>query len=491
MENLTLSTSVPRPSTAYLDHNWAGGHQSLTEEYDYWIDEIEGEIPQELKGTVFRNGPGLLDVGGTPLYHPFDGDGMICALTFDQGKAHFRNRFVKTAGYLAEQAAGKNSVSGGCLGLLSRGGWLANAFDINFKNIANTHVIYWAGKLLALWEADQPYRLDPATLETLGLEDFSGLLKPGDPFSAHPRILKGATAAEDRLVTFSVKPGLSSVVKVYEFDTQANLVHQDQFSMPGFAFIHDFAVTPHYYIFFQNPVTLNPLPFVLGFKGAGECITFKKGQPTQIWLLPRNGSGHLIKAATEACFVFHHANAYEQDDQVIIDSICYDSFPKLDPQVDFRDINFDTVPPAQLWRFRLSLTSFQVERQPLVTRSCEFPALDPRQVSQPYRFVYLGAADAATGNAPLQALLKVDLQTGAEELWSAAPQGFMGEPVFIPHPAVAEQGWLVALVYDGDRNRSDVVILATENIKQGPIARLALKHHVPYGLHGSFTPTLF
>ncbi|NJM95592.1 MAG: Apocarotenoid-15,15'-oxygenase, partial [Acaryochloridaceae cyanobacterium CSU_5_19] len=70
MENLTLSTSVPRPSTAYLDHNWAGGHQSLTEEYDYWIDEIEGEIPQELKGTVFRNGPGLLDVGGTPLYHP-------------------------------------------------------------------------------------------------------------------------------------------------------------------------------------------------------------------------------------------------------------------------------------------------------------------------------------------------------------------------------------------------------------------------------------
>ena len=343
---------------------------------------------------------------------------------------------------------------------------------------------------MALWEADQPYRLDPSTLETLGLEDFSGLLKPGDPFSAHPRILPGADG--DRLVNFAIKPGLSSTVKIFEFDRLGEVVHQQQFAIPGFAFIHDFAVTPNYYIFFQNPVTLNPIPFLFGFRGAGECISFQPQHPTKVWLLPR-GSDQPQRLGTDSCFVFHHANAYETEGQVIVDSVCYDTFPTLESGVDFRDIDFDTVPPSTLWRFRIDPVAATVEKTSLITRPCEFPTLNPAQVGQDYRYVYLGATDSSVGNAPLQAILKRDLQTGQEQLWSAAPQGFMGEPVFIPKPDATreDQGWLVALVYDGDRNRSDVVILEAEQIAQGPITRLHLQHHIPYGLHGSFTPTVF
>lgn len=483
-------TVSPSPSiSTYLAHNWQGGHESLSQEYDYAIEDIDGDIPASLHGTLFRNGPGLLDVNGTPLKHPFDGDGMICAIRFHQGKAHFRNRFVRTEGYLAEQAAGK-ILYRGVFGTPKPGGLLANAFDINFKNIANTHVIYWADKLLALWEADQPYRLDPSTLETLGLEDFSGLLKPGDPFSAHPRILPGEDG--DRLVNFAVKPGLSSTVKIFEFDRSGEVVHQQQFAIPGFAFIHDFAVTPNHYIFFQNPVTLNPIPFLFGLKGAGECISFQPQNPTKVWLLPR-GSGQPQQLTTEACFVFHHANAYEAEGQVIVDSVCYDSFPTLESGVDFRNIDFDTVPPSTLWRFCIDPEAATVSKTSLITRPCEFPTLNPAQVGRSYRYVYLGTTDVSVGNAPLQAILKRDLQTGQEQLWSAAPQGFMGEPVFIPKPDATseDQGWLVALVYDGDRNRSDVVILDAAQVDQGPIARLHLQHHIPYGLHGSFTPTVF
>ena len=100
------------PISTYLDHNWQGGHESLSQEYDYAIEDIDGEIPAGLHGTLFRNGPGLLDVNGTPLKHPFDGDGMISAIRFYQGQAHFRNRFVRTEGYLAEQAAAKFSIAG-------------------------------------------------------------------------------------------------------------------------------------------------------------------------------------------------------------------------------------------------------------------------------------------------------------------------------------------------------------------------------------------
>ena len=50
------------------------------QEFDYEL-EVEGEIPNDLKGTLFRNGPGLLEVYGTPLVHPIDGDGMVQKLS--------------------------------------------------------------------------------------------------------------------------------------------------------------------------------------------------------------------------------------------------------------------------------------------------------------------------------------------------------------------------------------------------------------------------
>jgi all-trans-8'-apo-beta-carotenal 15,15'-oxygenase len=87
---------------------------------------------------------------------------------------------------LEEQKAGK-ILYRGVFGTQKPGGLLANAFDFKLKNIANTNVIYWGGKLLALWEAADPYRLDPYTLETLGKEHFNGVLSEGEAFGAHPR----------------------------------------------------------------------------------------------------------------------------------------------------------------------------------------------------------------------------------------------------------------------------------------------------------------
>lgn len=72
---------------SYTREDWQQGYESLKEEYDYWIDEVEGEIPKELEGTVFKNGPGLLDINGQRIHHPFDGDGMISQIIFSEGRA--------------------------------------------------------------------------------------------------------------------------------------------------------------------------------------------------------------------------------------------------------------------------------------------------------------------------------------------------------------------------------------------------------------------
>lgn len=492
-------TEIPQArftTSSYNREDWQRGYRSLKQEFDYWIDEIDGEIPAELNGTLFRNGPGLLDINDRPIQHPFDGDGMVCAISFKDGKAHFRNRYVQTEGYLAEQKAGR-ILYRGVFGTDKPGGWLANLFDLKLKNIANTNVIYWGGKLLAMWEAAEPHRLDPSTLETLGLDYLDGVLNPGDAYGAHPWVdpVSIHDQGQPCLVNFSIKPGLSSTITVFEFAASGKLVRQNVANVPGFCFIHDFAITPHYSVFFQNPVTFNPLPFLAGMRSAGECIQFHPERPTKIVLIPRAG-GSTRTFETQSGFVFHHANAFEEDGQVVIDSVCYDSLPAVDPDADYRQTDFDSLAPGQLWRFRLNLKTGTVQRQMIEARCCEFPSLHPAKVGRSHRYLYLAAAHAPTGNAPHQAIVKVDVKTDQRHLWSAAPWGYVGEPVFVPRQGDDTQtvgheddGWVLTLVFDSTHDRSDLVILDAQNLQ--PVARLHLKHHVPYGLHGNFTSECF
>ncbi|NJO66781.1 MAG: carotenoid oxygenase family protein, partial [Leptolyngbyaceae cyanobacterium RM1_405_57] len=154
--------------------------------------------------------------------------------------------------------------------------------------------------------------------------------------------------------------------------------------------------------------------------------------------------------------------------------------------------------------FCLDLKTNTVERKLIESRCCEFPFVHPNRAGRPYRYVYLGAAHAAQGNAPLQAILKVDLVSGERQIWSAAPRGYVGEPIFVPRPTTtAEQlqsngkasdedsGWLLTMVYNSEQERSELVILDAKDLTKEPVARLHLKHHVPYGLHGSFASPYF
>jgi all-trans-8'-apo-beta-carotenal 15,15'-oxygenase len=249
-------------------------------------------------------------------------------------------------------------------------------------------------------------------------------------------------------------------------------------------------------------VQFNPLPFVFGQKGAGECIKFQPDKPAKMIVIPRGGGQPEIYDM-QAGFVFHHANAFETAQGITVDSVCYADIPQLDVGSDFLEVNFQALKPGELWRFKLDRATGQVENELKLARCCEFPMVHPALVGQAYRYVYLGAAHQANGtNAPLQGIVKVDMQTGEETLWSAAPIGYTSEPVFIPRsqPDAAtgcytqvegaeDDGWLVVLIYDGQQHRSAIVILDAQTMQQ--VARLNLKHHVPYGLHGTFTPETF
>ncbi len=473
----------------YSLKDWQKGYDSQPNEYDYQIEDIEGQIPQDLNGTLYRNGPGLLDIHGVPIAHPFDGDGMIAAFSFKKGTCHFRNRFVKTRAYLEEQQAGE-MLYRGVFGTQKPGGIFTNMFDIKLKNIANTNVIQLGDRLLALWEAAEPHALSPDSLDTIGLDYLEGVLSEGDAFSAHPRLDPASKFNHNKpsYVNFGIKVGPVSVITIYEFDLSGALIQQYSYNLDGFCFIHDFVITPDYCIFFQNPVNYNPLPFFFGLKGAAECLDFDKSKPTKIIVIPRNAPHKDVKVIeADAGFIFHHVNAYEQDQEIIVDSIAYEALTVISPEAGYKEVDFRTLSPGQLWRFRLNLQEQTIEKQQIDTRTTEFPVVNPERVGRKHRYVFISTAHDANENGPLQAQMKLDHETGQQQIFSFAPKGFAGEPIFVPRkdPQSEDDGWVLNLIYDAQHHRSNLIIFDGKDISQ-PVAKLHLKHHIPYGLHGNW-----
>lgn len=164
-----------------------GGFEALEQEHDYRVsaDEIEGEIPEAVRGTFYHIGPGRNRIGGQTFGHWFDGDGMVHAITLDDSGVHYRNRFVRTPKYRAEIRAGR--IVKRSIGHNAPGGILANMGRLP-ANCANTSLAWHAGRLLALWEGGRPWELDPSTLATRGEYDFGGRLGRFDAFSAHGKV---------------------------------------------------------------------------------------------------------------------------------------------------------------------------------------------------------------------------------------------------------------------------------------------------------------
>lgn len=171
--------------------------------------EVEGDLPSDLIGTLYRNGPGKFGIDGERVQHVLDADALVYKIEFpplenrsSKRKIKFLSRFVLTEHFEEERKANKFLYRGTFgtgpsseffdsrpkTGLnddpiepspLSK--VVGGAFNTKIKNSANTQIISFGGKVLALFEAGLPHRLDPISLATLGEDTMNGSLKSALP----------------------------------------------------------------------------------------------------------------------------------------------------------------------------------------------------------------------------------------------------------------------------------------------------------------------
>ena len=197
--------------------------------------DVEGELPSNLVGAYFRNGP-------NPVYqsknrhHPFDGDGMVHGVYFREGKVSYRNRYVLTAAMAQERADGR-SVSPGVMGPFD---YSISQFGI--KDTSNTDVLWYAGDIMSLWyNAGHPYRLDSQTLETKGHFQLEG--RDHKRMSAHSKV--DWSTGELLFFDYGDEPPFMTYGVA---DADGKLQHEVAIDLPGPRLPHDIGFTTNYAI---------------------------------------------------------------------------------------------------------------------------------------------------------------------------------------------------------------------------------------------------
>ncbi len=419
---------------------FTGNYAPVADELTAFDLPAQGSIPPELNGWYLRNGPNPREATG----HWFTGDGMVHGVRLENGRAAwYRNRWVRTESFEHPfplyNADGTRNLH---------------------ASVANTHVIRHAGKTLALVESSLPYRITNE-LETLGAYDFDGKL--ADSMTAHPKICP--TTGE--LHFFGYGSIFTPHVTYHRADASGELTVNRGVEVPALTMMHDFALTAEHVIFMDLPIVFN---LDIALRGKRDMpYRWDDDYGARLGVMRRDDPFGAIRwFEINPCYVFHVANAFDDDNCVVLQAVRY-------PELWRHNGGFEV--DGVLWRWRIDLGTGTVEESQLDDRSVEFPRIDDRLAGLPARY----SITVGDGN-----LIQYDLETGAaqEHRFDGEP----GEAVFVPSTSSTDEraGWYLAYVYDPVREGSDLVILDASDISGEPVARVRLPQRVPHGFHGNW-----
>ncbi len=464
---------------------WAIGFCSLEDEVtDARSLRVEGAMPKELSGVLYRMGPARHDVYGDRFRSWFDGDGMVHAIAIEGGRVSYRNRFVATSGKVAEDAAGKRLYGG--FATRGPGGPLSRFLHRkDRKNPANTSVVLHAGKLLALCEAGRPYRLDAESLTTLGEDDMGGSLSPDATFSAHPKL----DPDSGEMWNFGVTYGRDAVLTLYRTTKDGRTGTAARIALPVPAMVHDFALTKTKVVLVVPPIVIPRVPvgLVLGQRSFGESLRFRPDLGVHIAIVDR-ATGEARWSRTDPFMMFHTVNAWDEGDDVVLDVCAYPD-GRIMRTIEDVMVGADAE-PARSFVERLRVSALAgVEQSRLSGCAVEFPRVAPGVHCREHRTVY-GVA-WPDGRAFIAQPASIDTATGEARLAPLSPAQFAGECVPVSKAGAASESdvWLLTLVLDGASRSTELRVLDGADIAAPPVATVRLPHVVPFGFHGNWVST--
>ncbi|XP_010692119.1 carotenoid cleavage dioxygenase 7, chloroplastic isoform X3 [Beta vulgaris subsp. vulgaris] len=456
---------------------------------------IEGALPKDFPcGTYYLTGPGLfIDDYGSKI-HPLDGHGYLRAFEIDgpNGEVRFSTKYVKTEAQKEEC----DPISGswkfthrGPFSVLKGSKMMSNIKVM--KNVANTSILKWGGRLFCLWEGGIPYEIDPQTLDTIGSFNFIN-----DDNDVEDEINFNQSHALD-LVARIVKPILHGVFKMppkrllshykvdaqrrrlivmacnaedmvlprshytfYEYDPEFRLLQKKEFTISDHSMVHDWAFTDTHYIIFTNHVKLDILGSMAAICGQAPMISalsVNHSKPTSsIYLLPRFSTNN---------------NSNSQSD----------------------DYWRKPIEAPQLWLLHVANAFESIDDNGNLALQIHATACSYQWFNFHKMFAASSGSHQTLSHFPFDSILKFDNLTKRVSIWSPGSRRFVGEPMFVSKRSfVEDNGYLLVIEYVASRRMCNLVILDAERVGgvRAVIARLEVPRSLtfPLGFHGTWTP---
>jgi carotenoid cleavage dioxygenase-like enzyme len=439
----------------------AGNNAPVAEEVTLEPTEVRGEIPAELSGQFFRNGPNPR-TGWSP--HSFAGDGMVHTVALDGGRAHwYRNRYVRTPLY---EHPGESRF--------------ALAFDpgtgrIDYRvSTANTHLIAHAGRLFALEEGGFPYEVTP-DLATIGAYTFDGALRT--PMTAHPKTCP--TTGELLFFGYQLRP---PYLTYYRADAAGKVVQTRVIDVPRATMMHDFAVTRDHVIFLDLPVVFDAAQAAAG----ASPWRWDDTHQARFGVLPRTaGDDAPVRWFDIApCYVWHTMNAFEDSatGTITVTGTRVPSLWRGGPE----DVGGGL---PTLHRWTLDPRAGTVAEAPLDDAPSEYPRVADSAIGLPHRYGYT-TSFALEAEPERSEIYAYDLAGGGGRAVHRFPAGHTcGEAVFVAAGAAGENdGYLMTFAHDRATDRSYLAILDATDLAAPPLAEVHVPVRVPAGFHGNWIP---
>lgn len=442
------------------------------------LTRIEGKVPTDLNGNLFRTCPGVKESFGVRMNHLFDGDAFLSRYTFRDGKVSLTAKFLDTP-QRAEELEKKQMLYGE-FGTMRPQPTENYKRRHNGKNQPSVNVIRWDGRLLGLSEGGHPVAIDTETLSYRGDWDFYDTLPPDLTFTAHPKFKADGTG-----YTYGIKKGAGMALTVFRMEKNGRLTEIGAFPQANFSMIHDVTLSENYFIFVIPPVSFDLPTMFSGKATPADALRYAENQPTRILIARQDGTGKPVQIELPAAMVFHHGNAFEQNGKLIFDSLLT---PDDSVLRTIHSISKDKIPassPNRITRLTVDLASGKLESRTEFGANHEFPRFDPRQTGKNARFLYTaGAGDA--GFLESGAIMRHDLRTGATKTVPAGKNRIFGEPVFVPKTGTTreDRGWILAQGYDAAKNETFMEIRDAGTMDFA--ARVWTNNYIPLGFHGNF-----
>lgn len=448
-------------------------------EYDAWNLDVVGQIPDDLAGVYLRNTENPL-LPSIKRYHPFDGDGMLHAISFAGGEARYHNRFVPTDGFCAERESGQSLWAG-----VGENPEIAVrpcelGAKPHTKDASSTDVVVHRGvALTSFYLCGDLYQFDPVTLETLGKASFQGSY-PTQGVSAHPKV--DERTGEMLIFNYHAEAPYMHYGVV---NAEGALAHYIDVPLPGPRLPHDIAFTQNFTIFNDLPLFWDPA----GLERGRYASRFHPELPSRFGIVPRYGSSEEIRwFEAQPTYVLHWINAFEDGDEIVLDGFHQRSpEPELRPDLSFdenffRYLDLHTL-QTRAYRWRFNMKTGQCSEAPLTDTISEFAMINGRFGGQPYRYHY--SALPAKGWFGFEGVIKNDLQTGTEEIVRLPEGVYASETVMAPRVGAESEddGYLVTFTMDVNNDVSECLILDATSPSSEAVARIRLPERISSGTH--------